>query len=366
MSWVLTFVGFVALIIFHELGHFAAAKAVGMRVERFSLFFGPPLVKLRRGETEYAIGPIPAGGYVKITGMNPREDIAPEIAHRAYYRQSVWKRVVVISAGPAVNLVLAFLIFWVIYMSQGIGVVHHGQPALSNRVAQIAPGTPAVGALRVGDRVVGADGRSEPPANLPQVIGSHRCAGVQRVGCVAATPVRLTVVRDGTTRQISILPRYNAAAKGTRVGFGFESQTAPAGPVKAAGQSVTDMWQLTSTTVSKFVQIFTSSQARSQIHSAVGISDVLHQEFSFSVAAAFYLLGLVSLSLAVINLFPFLPLDGGHIFWALAEKVRGRAIPFAVMERASAAGIFVVLFIFMIGLTNDINTFSSGGFHVPH
>ena len=92
MSWFLAFVGFAALIILHEFGHFAAAKAVGMRVERFSLFFPPLLAKVRRGETEYAIGAIPLGGYVKITGMNPNEEIPPEVAHRAYYRQPVWKR----------------------------------------------------------------------------------------------------------------------------------------------------------------------------------------------------------------------------------------------------------------------------------
>ena len=77
MSWVLTIAGFIALILLHEFGHFAAAKAVGMRVERFSLFFGPALVSIRRGETRYTIGPIPLGGYVKITGMNPRELEAP-------------------------------------------------------------------------------------------------------------------------------------------------------------------------------------------------------------------------------------------------------------------------------------------------
>ena len=107
MSWVLAFLGFAALIILHELGHFAAAKAVGMRVERFALFFPPLIGQVRRGETEYAIGSIPLGGYVRITGMNPTEEIPPEVAHRAYYRQPVWKRIVVIGAGPAVNIVLA-------------------------------------------------------------------------------------------------------------------------------------------------------------------------------------------------------------------------------------------------------------------
>src|SRR5688500_1237235 len=109
MSWLLAFLGFAALIIIYELGHFTAAKAVGMRVERFALFFPPLLGRVRRGETEYAIGSIPLGGYVRITGMNPAEEIPPEVAHRAYFRQPVWKRIVVIGAGPAVNIVLAFV-----------------------------------------------------------------------------------------------------------------------------------------------------------------------------------------------------------------------------------------------------------------
>src|SRR5690349_21710089 len=117
MSWLLAFLGFAVLIILHEAGHFFAAKAVGMRVERFALFFPPLVAKRKRGETEYAIGSIPLGGYVKITGMNPAEDIPPEHAHRAYYRQPVWKRIVVIGAGPAVNIVLAFAIMAGVFMA---------------------------------------------------------------------------------------------------------------------------------------------------------------------------------------------------------------------------------------------------------
>src|SRR5438270_13536467 len=104
MSYVLAFLGFVALIILHEFGHFAVAKAVGMRVERFSLFMGPLLVKVRRGETEYGIGPFPLGGYGKITGMNPHEDIPAEVVPRAHHNQAVWDRVVAILAGPARSL----------------------------------------------------------------------------------------------------------------------------------------------------------------------------------------------------------------------------------------------------------------------
>src|SRR5437764_7960639 len=109
MSYLLAFLGFAALIVLHEAGHFTAAKAVGMRVEKFSLFFGPMLWSFRRGETVYGIASIPLGGYVKITGMNPREEIPPETVPRAY-NQPVWKRVVVILAGPAMNLLIAFVI----------------------------------------------------------------------------------------------------------------------------------------------------------------------------------------------------------------------------------------------------------------
>src|SRR3954453_3832886 len=157
MSWVLAFLGFAMLVILHEAGHFFAAKAVGMRVERFALFFPPLIYKLRRGETEYGIGAIPLGGYVKITGMNPAEEIPPEVAHRAYYRQPVWKRVVVIGAGPAVNIALAFLILWVLYVSLGTT----GAPL---NVGPVEKGTPAAKVLHTGDAILAVNGR-KPAGN---------------------------------------------------------------------------------------------------------------------------------------------------------------------------------------------------------
>src|SRR3990167_5317118 len=114
MSFFFAFVAFAMLVILHEFGHFIAAKAVGMRVERFSLFFPPALFKIKRGETSYEIGAIPLGGFVKITGMNPEEEISPEVLPRAYFRQPVWKRVVTITAGPAMNILIAFVLVFVL------------------------------------------------------------------------------------------------------------------------------------------------------------------------------------------------------------------------------------------------------------
>src|ERR1700722_19872343 len=155
MSWLLTVLGITALVVLHELGHFVAAKAVGMRVERFSLFFGPMLVKRKWGETEYGIGPIPLGGYVKITGMNPNEEIPPEIVGRAYYNQPVWKRVVTILAGPAVNILIAFVIVWALLLSSGQQTV-----VATTTVATVEQASPAAAVLKPGDVVVSVDGVS--------------------------------------------------------------------------------------------------------------------------------------------------------------------------------------------------------------
>ena len=120
MSWILAIVAVSALIVIHELGHFAVAKAVGLRVERFSLFFGPPLLSTRRGETEYVLGSVPLGGYVRVTGQDPRVEVPAELKPRSYYAQPVWRRMLFILAGPAANLIVAFLISWLALLALGV------------------------------------------------------------------------------------------------------------------------------------------------------------------------------------------------------------------------------------------------------
>jgi len=352
MSWLLALLGFVVLIVLHEGGHFAAAKAVGMRVERFSLFFGRPLVSFRRGETEYAIGPIPAGGYVRITGMNPREEFSDDVAVRAYYRQPVWKRIVVIAAGPAVNVLIAFLILWALFLA-------NGKPVTTTRIASGLE-QPAARYLRPGDRIVSVDGvRGAEP--IARQVASHRCAGPPVRGCEATTTAHVVVVRDGRTLAFDIRPRYDATTgiERTRLGVTYVDSR-PVGPVEAAGAGASAMWNVTTRTLSVFTHIF-QARDRKQIRSVVGAYHITQQAVASDATQALAILALISLSLAIINLFPFLPLDGGHIFWALAEKVRGRPIPFAIMERASMVGFALVLMLFVIGFSNDIGRLQHGG-----
>jgi regulator of sigma E protease len=424
----LVFAGFIVLIVLHEFGHFIVAKATGMRVERFFLFFPPKLVSVRRGETEYGIGAIPLGGFVKITGMNPEEleaqeaaqasagsragrpDLAttaeagrdtpeglleriesagqgtgnealsPDVLKRAYYNQPVWKRVVVIAAGPAMNLLIAFFVLFVLALGT--------QRATTLEVGPVMEGTPAAGALKSGDQIVSVDGMkptqggSNPSEEqlgdradaIAAQVNKHTCAGGPTGGCQATTPATFVVKRDGKLITLHLTPYYDAKAPaisgdGTgryRVGFGFqeggfvdENLSVPA----AAGRSVSVMWDVTSRTVTTFARLFEPEQ-RKQVSGVVGVSDVAHQTVEHSARDALLLLAIVSLSLAIINLFPFLPLDGGHIFWSLVEKVRGARVPFSVMERASAIGFLLILFLFVIGLTNDINRLTGPGFNV--
>jgi regulator of sigma E protease len=365
MSWVLTILGIVLLIILHELGHFTVAKLVGMRVERFSLFFPPTIARVKRGETEYALGAIPAGGYVKITGMNPEEldDLDPEATRRAYYAQPPWKRIAVILAGPGVNLAIAFVLFWAVLASgdlNGAATLEGLNPSIQTRVATdsvrlVQRGEPADGMLRPGDRLVAVDGRKLGVAATQHAISTHRCAGAQTEGCRAARPVALTVRRGQQTLQLSVYPRYNKAAKRMLIGFGFGESAKHFGVGAAAGVALHEMWVTTTSLVTNIGKAFTSEKVRHQFHSIVGITEIAHESVVAGFSYALVFLAFISLILAVINLFPFLPLDGGHVLWSVAEKLRGRRISLAAMYRYSSVGIILLLFLVINGVSNDLS-----------
>ncbi len=373
MSWLLAIAGFALLVVLHEAGHFTAAKAVGMRVERFFLFFPPKLVSVRRGETEYGIGAIPLGGFVKITGMNPEEDIPPEVEGRAYYRQSVWKRIVVIAAGPVVNIVLALVLFFALALGFGLDA------GPTNKVGTVSSGLPAAEALEPGDELVAIDGRRVaglPPAQLAEAVrtevAKHRCAGEPTDGCVATSAATLRVIRDGEPLTITVKPVYEAPEQvpgGPEVeprmvvGFSYEPKRVTVSPGEAARFAADRLWFVTSQTATVFANIF-DPEVRDQISGVVGATEVTRQSFEFDTRQAIGVLAVISLSLGLINLLPFLPLDGGHIFWAIVEKVRGRPVPLRIMERSGIVGFALVLILFAIGLENDIGRLTGEGFNV--
>ncbi|MEA2449338.1 MAG: regulator of sigma protease, partial [Thermoleophilaceae bacterium] len=347
MSWFLAALGFIVLIVLHEAGHFLAAKAVGMRVERFSLFFPPLLFKKKIGETEYAIGAVPLGGYVKISGMNPSEELPDEVRTRAYYSQPVWKRVTVIFAGPAVNLVVGFVLLvvyvWLIGVPKG------------NEVGDVAKGFPAQAVLHPGDQVVSIDGKRGSVEAFSKQIATHRCEVQPPTDhCRATTPAKVTIVRGGREQTISITPVFDAKTKPAkmRLGFSYNPNGGPHVPEPfgpAVGQAASGFWRITTETVKIPAKILDSKQ-RKQINGIVGSYETTRQTILHDPSDVVYILAVISLALALVNLFPFLPLDGGHIFWALVEKIRRKPVSFALMERSGLVGFALVLMLFVIGL----------------
>lgn len=343
-------------MILHELGHFTAAKAVGMRVEKFSLFFPPTLWSKKVGETEYAIGAIPAGGYVKISGMNPDEELPEEVRDRAYHAQPVWKRIVVIAAGPAVNLVLAFVLLFVFF-------AFIGPQTGSSKVGQLEKGYPAQGVLRPGDRLVAVDGHRGTPRQLSDRIASHNCPQkTPTKGCKAAEPVRVTVRRNGAEHTYSITPIYDPAAKRNRLGFAYApGPRQQLSPGEALDITANRFWFITKSTLELPARLI-DPQKRKDISGLVGSYEITRQTILKQVEDVIGILAIISLSLAIVNLFPFLPLDGGHIFWAIVEKVRRKPVSLRVMERAGMVGFMLVILIFLVGLSNDIGRLSGEGF----
>ena len=356
MSWFIAFAGFCALIILHEFGHFTAAKAVGMRVERFSLFFPPLLARKKFGETEYAIGAVPLGGYVKISGMSPAEDLPEDVRDRAYHAQPVWKRIVVIAAGPLVNLVLALVLLIVYFGVYG--------PLDQPVVGSTQVGYPAAGTLKPEDKVISVDGKTGGPDVWVQQVSSHKCAQTPPTkGCKAETPTTIVVERDGQRRTLELTPIYDPETKRTRLGFGYAADNRQVPFGEAVDIAIDRFWFVTKQTVTLPEKLIDPEQ-RKELSGVVGTYETTRQAILDEPRDAIAILALISLSLAIVNLFPFLPLDGGHIFWAVVELIRRKPVPLHVMERSGVIGFMLVMVIFVIGLSNDIGRLSGDGFSV--
>jgi regulator of sigma E protease len=404
MTWVVVIAGLVLLIVLHELGHFSVALAVGMRPRSFYIGFPPALVKIRRKGIEYGIGMIPLGGLVRIPGMHrpaardlrgfmepamgERPDLAPAVgavrraleaedyeaarhaypelerevkaAHLslgarrsaeralrdveegtsadAYWRAATWKRVAVIAAGPLANVVIAFAILFTVFAVSG-----GPSPRASTEVAGVESGTPAAAAgLQPGDRIVAVNGR---PAHTFTAV-SHLIRSSR------GRQVTLTVRRDG--QRVAVGPRRTVKLGGRWI-FGFEpaTQIVPYSTERAARTAGSDLWGVVTGTGSGIAGLF-SHQGRSHLSSPVGIVRVSHEQLQVGLTWYLEILALVSMSLALLNLLPLLPLDGGHILFSLIEGVRRRALAREVYERVSVVGIALILLVFVIAFSNDV------------
>jgi membrane-associated protease RseP (regulator of RpoE activity) len=330
----------IAIVMLHELGHFATAKWAGMKVTEYFVGFGPRLWSIRRGETEYGVKAIPAGGYVRITGFTSTEEVAEDDEPRAYRQQPFYKRIIVASAGSAMHLLIAFVLALIV-------VFAYGQTTNNVRVVAIehwhGRATPAVQAgLKAGDVIVSIDGRTfNNPTAATDII--KRSTGKQ---------LTLGVERDGRLIHLEATP---ASGKGVVVGgtkladhgyLGFSPATAvgSVSPVHAPGAAISTMWSVADAEVHGIGQIFSPSGFSSVYHqvtnshyaskvannpgdgtrpvSIIGIANLGAQAEQNSMYGVLMLLIAVNLVFGILNMLPIIPLDGGHVAIAAYEWIR--------------------------------------------
>jgi regulator of sigma E protease len=402
-TWLLGIFGLALLVFLHELGHFSVARLLGMKPRAFYIGFPPALVKARRNGIEYGIGAVPLGGYVRIPGMRrpsasefqaliapaSREDPAVEPAASAvqgalagddlegtraelptlraaleqaplspsarrsaeqalrdvdegtsadaFWRQPTWKRVAAIAAGPGTNVLVAFVLFFAVYAT--------GAPSQtpSNEVAQVEARTPAAAAgLEPGDRIVAVDGtRMRSFGQISEAIDSSH-----------GRPITITVERSAQT--ITLGPRRTVEQHGRWIwGFVPASQLVSHPLGASARLAIGDCWRVVTGTVASLGNLF-DGRSGAELTGPVGIVRTSSQVLKVGLNWYLELLGLISMSLALFNALPLLPLDGGNIVVSVIEGLRGRAVPNAVYRRISTIGIALILFVTVIGFSNDI------------
>jgi regulator of sigma E protease len=408
VSLFIAILGLAFLILIHEAGHFFASLAVGLRPRRFYIGFPPPIVKTKRKGIEYAIGAIPLGGFVTIPGMHrpiphdaerrfsraveeapalggavdrvkralegddlslaehaldefeealALQSISPAarasadkgigelrdaLGPDAYWKAPTWKRLIAIGAGPAANIALTIVLFTFLFMTVA------GQP--TRTVATVAPELKAgvvspastIG-LEAGDRVVAINGKRVKADEIAQTIADS-----------GGAKLTLTVVRKGKELELGPVSAQLVDDR-YRLGFGLQGEGLAFFP--AVGQAF-EVTGLVSKEIGKSLGRLLTGEGRNEVSSPIGITQASSDAVQRGTDSYLWVLGLISLSLALLNLLPLLPLDGGHILFTLIEGARGRFLRREIYERVSVVGLAVVLLLFFVGLSNDIGKLS--------
>ena len=405
MNSVIAILGLAFLVLVHEAGHFSTARLVGMRPRKFYLGFPPALVKVRRRDIEYGIGAIPLGGYVKIPGMHrpapsdvdahfgraiteaPQlhapserlkrllaegdfdhavgpldalrstmgnvelshparksaqrgaEELADGLGRDAYWRQRAWKKILVIAAGPGTNLIFAIVMFTLLLV--------FGPGQGTTTVAEVEADRPAqqIG-IQPGDKIIAIDGKSVGYVEMfEQINGSN------------GKSIRVTVRRNGARITLPPARPFHDTDGRYRLGFRPDFQSVP---VHVAVWQSLRLTGLITKEIGGVLFRLVQGSGRDEISSPIGIVRGSSSALERGFETFFWVLGLISLSLALLNLLPLLPLDGGHIAFSIIEGIRGRSVGREVYERVSVVGIALVLTLFFIGLTNDIGGRTGG------
>ena len=336
------------LILVHEAGHFFVARRLGIRVERFSIGFGPVLCRWKPGQTEYAVSALPLGGYVKMAG---EQSDTVTGAPWEYGSRPIWQRAGIVFAGPMVNYVTGTLLFILIFWA--------GYPTLGPVVGRALEGYPAQAAgFQAGDRVLAVGG--VPVETWEQVTEQIR-------GQVSGRPVALTIIRGGAEQVIAVQPQVRQGktwlGRSTRVAV---VGLTPADDVRiiryplpvAVVQGVKRTWWLTSMTYQAFWQMATGAlPVKESLTGPVGIFYITSSAAELGWRYLVQLFAVISVSLAIFNLLPLPVLDGGHLVFLAAEQIRRRPLSLRVQELMTQAGMYLLIGMLVVVTYNDVMKF---------
>ncbi|MBZ0169238.1 MAG: RIP metalloprotease RseP [Kofleriaceae bacterium] len=340
--WAILVLG--ALIFVHELGHFLVAKRAGVKVLKFSLGFGPKIVGFTRGETEYLLSAIPLGGYVKMLGEDPTEEIVdPEGSFSA---KSVGWRSMIILAGPGSNFLLAIAIFWVVFTL--------GVPTLATKVGEVMEGFPAYEAgVQTGDRIAAIDGHPiEKWEELATLI--HKSPGQS---------VRLTVERAGNRFDLVVAPKAtrqkNVFGEEQEVGLlgiapAEEFLTERTNPATALVMALYKTYDLSRLILLTFVKLVQGVVPAKTIGGPLLVAQMAGQQARQGILSLMFFTALLSINLGILNLLPIPILDGGHLFFSLIEAVRGKPVSLQKREMAQQVGLALLVALMIFAFYNDI------------
>jgi regulator of sigma E protease len=334
------------LIFVHEFGHFLLAKSLGVGVLKFSLGFGPKLIGRKVGETEYMISLVPLGGYVKLLGESDTDDVLPQDERRSFVKQHVLKKIAIVVAGPLFNFLFAILAFAVIFM---VGV-----PSLTTDIGSIQPGSPAeVAGIRAGDSVQSIDGRNVGRwSDLAEIItksGGHE--------------LTLKLKRDGTLQDVRVKPEsvkvknvFGEDVDSWKIGVGASGNTfvERQNPIRAAWTGMQQTWAITELTLLSIIKMVQGIVSPDSLGGPILIAQMAGAQVKKGIMNFVFFMALLSINLAVLNLFPIPILDGGHLLFFLIELVTGKEVNIKWRERAQQVGFFILVMLMIFVFYNDI------------
>ena len=343
------------LVFVHELGHFILGKKLGVKILKFSLGFGPKLVGRKIGETEYQIAVFPLGGFVKPLGEDPHEEVKTEEYHRSYWAQPIWKRTLIVVAGPFFNFFLAVVLFSTINL--------FGIPYYPPKIGEVSPGLPAEQAgLKKGDTVLSINGEEVKKwDDLSQIIRNSN-----------GKELLLKVKRDHELLEVRVTPKpspqKNLFGEETHV---FVIGITPAdeilvqkvGPFEAVGKGLSQTWFGIKLTVVSIIKLIERVIPAKTIGGPILIAQMAGEQAKRGLLSLVLFTAILSINLGVINLFPIPILDGGHFLFLSLEAILRKPLSIRKMEIAQQIGLIFIILLMIFAFYNDlIRLFSPEGF----